>query len=80
LAEAVKKLKGNSSRWISEHGSTFAWQEGYGAFSVGQSQRQVVIDYIARQEAHHRKWSFEQEFETLLRKSGITYDPDRIFG
>jgi REP element-mobilizing transposase RayT len=80
LAKAVQELKGNSPRWLRERGVDFAWQEGYGAFSVSQSQKQIVADYIARQPEHHRKWSFEQEFMTLLRKSGAPYDPRYIFG
>jgi hypothetical protein len=76
----VQELKGNSPRWLRERGVDFAWQEGYGAFSVSQSQKQIVADYIARQPEHHRKWSFEQEFMTLLRKSGAPYDPRYIFG
>ena len=80
LAKAVQELKGNSSRWLRERGVDFAWQEGYGAFSVSQSQKQVVADYIAHQTEHHRKWSFEQEFMTLLQKSGATYDKRYVFG
>ncbi len=80
LAQAMRDLKGNSSRMLSEMGRRFAWQEGYGAFSVSHSQRQAVADYIANQEAHHRKWSFEQEFVTLLRKAGVEYDPRFVFG
>src|SRR5271157_668778 len=80
LAKAMKELKGSSSRWLHEHEYRFAWQEGYGAFSVSQSQRQTVIDYIDRQAEHHSKWSFEQEFMTLLRKSGVEYDPRFVFG
>jgi REP element-mobilizing transposase RayT len=80
LAKAVQELKGNSSRWLHEYGVRFAWQEGYGAFSVSQSQRQVVADYIAHQAEHHRKWSFEHEFMTLLRKSGAAYDARYVFG
>ena len=80
LAKAIQELKGNSSRWFHEHGVRFEWQEGYGAFSVSQSQKQVVANYIERQAEHHRKWSFEQEFMTLLRKSGVTYDPRYVFG
>ena len=57
-----------------ERGVRFDWQEGYGAFSVSQSHKQVVADYIAHQVEHHRKWSFEQEFMTLLSKSGAAYD------
>ena len=80
LATALRELKAHSSRWMREHGQRFAWQEGYGAFSVSQSQRQVVMDYIAAQETHHAKWSFEQEFMTLLRKSGVEYDARFVFG
>jgi putative transposase len=80
LAKAAQELKGNSSRWLRERGVPFAWQEGYGAFSVSQSQKKVVADYIARQPEHHNKWTFEQEFMTLLRKSGASYDARYIFG
>ncbi len=80
LAKAIQELKGNSSRWLHERGVRFEWQEGYGAFSVSQSQKQVVANYIARQSEHHQKWSFEQELMTLLRKSGATYDPRYVFG
>ena len=80
IAQAMQELKGNSSRWLNERGVRFAWQEGYAAFSVSYSQRQVVASYIARQEEHHRKWSFEQEFLALLKKSGVAYDPQYVFG
>jgi len=80
IAKAVQELKGSSSRWLHEHGYSFAWQEGYGAFSVSQSQKQTVIDYIDGQTEHHRKWSFEQEFMTLLKKSGMEYDSRFVFG
>ncbi len=80
LATALRELNAHSSRGMGEHGCRFVWQEGYGAFSVSKAQQQVVIDYIGRQEEHHRKWSFEQEFLTLLRKSGIEYDPRFVFG
>jgi REP element-mobilizing transposase RayT len=80
LSRAMQDLKGNSSRWLAELSGRFAWQQGYGAFSVSESNRQVVIDYIANQEQHHRKWSFEQEFLTLLKKSKIEIDPKYVFG
>ena len=80
LAKAVQELKGNSSRWLRERGILFTWQEGYGAFSVSQSQKGVVVNYIGGQAEHHRKWSFEQEFVTLLRKSGAAYDTRYVFG
>ena len=80
LAKVVQELKGNTSRWLNELKSQFAWQQGYSAFSVSQSQRKVVIDYIDGQTEHHAKWSFEQEFLTLLKKSGIAYDPRFVWG
>ena len=80
LSKAVQELKGNASRWLNEVKPGFAWQQGYSAFSVSQSQRQVVIDYIDRQTEHHAKWSFEQEYLTLLKKSGVAYDERFVFG
>lgn len=80
LSKSVQEIKGNSSRWLRERGIRFAWQEGYGAFGVSQSQKEVVAEYIGCQAEHHRKWSFEQEFMTLLRKSGGAYDERYVFG
>ncbi len=80
LSRAMQDLKGNSSRWLAGLSCRFAWQQGYGAFSVSESRRQVVIEYIANQEQHHRKWTFEQEFLTLLKKSKIEIDPKYMFG
>ena len=80
LAKAIQELKGNSSRWLNQHGSAFAWQEGYAAFSVSASNKRAVMAYIAEQPRHHAKRSFEQEFVAMLRKSEIDYDPRFIFG
>jgi len=80
LAKAVQELKGNTSRWLNELQPRFAWQQGYGAFSVSQSQRRAVIDYIDDQARHHAKWTFEQEFLTLVQKAEIAYDPRFVFG
>ena len=77
LAQAVQKLKGNSSRWM---GAGFSWQEGYGAFSVSPSQVNVVKRYIQCQEQHHRKRSFEEEFTAFLRHCGIEYDERFVLG
>lgn len=77
LGTAVQKLKGSSSRWL---GKEFAWQQGYGAFSVSPSQVPKVKRYIAGQEEHHRKRSFEEEFTEMLRKCGVEYDPRFVFG
>jgi len=80
LSKAVQELKGNTSRWLNELKPGFGWQQGYSAFSVCQSQRQTVIDYIDGQTEHHAAWSFEQEYLTLLKKSGIAYDSRFVFG
>ena len=80
ISEAVKKIKANSSGWTSDEIGKFAWQEGYGAFSVSRSNIAAVIRYIQNQEKHHRKMTFEQEFVALLEKHGIEYDPKYVFG
>ena len=81
LAKAVQLLKGSSSKWMNENGAgDFAWQEGYGAFSVSASHTQSVIEYIRNQEQHHAKRNFDGEFLELLRLYGISYDPAYVFG
>jgi putative transposase len=80
VAKAVQVLKANSSRWVSEHGIDFSWQEGYGAFSVSASNVAAVREYIDHQAEHHARRSFEDEFIALLRKSGVAYDPVAVFG
>ena len=79
-AEVVSLIKANSSRWMNEHGNKFSWQEGYGAFSVSKSNLETVTRYIANQEQHHRKMTFEEEFIGFLEKLGIDYDPKYVFG
>jgi hypothetical protein len=73
-------LKANSSGWIRQHGIAFAWQEGYGAFSVSSSNKTAVREYIEHQAEHHRSRSFETEFETMIRKSGMRFDSVEAFG
>jgi putative transposase len=83
LAKTVQILKSCSSKWLNDTGSAgsnFAWQEGYGAFSVSASQTEDVIRYIANQAAHHAKQSFENEFLQFLKKYGVAYDPTRVLG
>jgi REP element-mobilizing transposase RayT len=80
LAKAISVVKANSARWMNEHETKFAWQQGYGAFSVSASNLGTVKRYIANQERHHRKKTYEQEFEGLLRKHGIPFDPKYVFG
>ena len=79
VAEAVQKLKANSSRWLGEHGVKFQWQEGYGVFSVSSSMVTTVQAYIRTQKEHHQKRSFENEFRALLEKSGVAFDTERLF-
>jgi REP element-mobilizing transposase RayT len=80
LSKAVNLLKANSSRWMNEHGRDFAWQDGYGAFSVSESNTEAVVKYIRDQEKHHRKVSFEEEYLKFLKKHGIEFDPKHVFG
>jgi len=81
LAKAVQLIKGASSRWMHEkHTRDFAWQEGYGAFTVGISQKDDTIGYIRSQAEHHRKRSFEEEFVAFLKKHGVEYDPQYVWG
>jgi REP element-mobilizing transposase RayT len=79
LAKAMQELKANTSRWLRETSAKFQWQEGYGAFSVSQSQRVTVAEYIANQAEHHRTRSFEEEFLAMLQRSGIPFDPRYVF-
>ena len=77
VADAVKKIKANSSKWVHEQRllpPAFAWQTGYGAFSVSPSKAQEVIRYIQNQELHHQKVSFEEEYLAFLKHHRIEYD------
>jgi putative transposase len=80
VAEVARVVKANSSRWVREKGNTdFAWQTGYGAFSVSESNVAAVSKYIATQEEHHRKRSFQDEFVAFLKKNKIAYDERYIW-
>ena len=76
IADVVRDLKAVSSRWIHEEigQGKFAWQEGYGAFTVSPSQREIVREYITKQEEHHRVRTFQEEYVELLKRSGVEYD------
>ena len=80
VAKAVQVSKANSSRWLSQHGLDFAWQEGCGAFSVSSSNKEAVTDYIEHQAEHQQTRSYEGEFEAMLRKSGIAFDAKDALG
>ena len=75
LADVIREIKRGSSVWVHQHGArTFAWQAGYGAFTVSPSQLDKVKRYIANQMEHHRKKTFEEEYVELLRLSGVEVD------
>jgi REP-associated tyrosine transposase len=77
IAEIVYQTKRGSSRWIKTQGSEFRqfhWQNGYGAFSVSQSHVEQVRRYIASQEEHHRKVTFQDELREFLKRYEVEYD------
>jgi putative transposase len=79
LVDLLRAIKAGSSGWINKR-SRFAWQEGYGAFSVSESSAKTVHRYIQNQKEHHRKRSFEEEWTSLLEHHGIEFDPAKPFG
>ncbi|HZR06395.1 MAG TPA: IS200/IS605 family transposase [Candidatus Udaeobacter sp.] len=81
IAKATQLLKGNSSKWIREtfpKMRSFAWQEGYGAFSVGISGIDATVNYIRNQTEHHQTRSFRAEFIAMLQKHGFTYQESML--
>jgi REP element-mobilizing transposase RayT len=83
IARAVQLIKGNSSKWIHDtfpQYRHFAWQEGYGAFSVSVSQIEKTVTYITNQQEHHRLKTFEEEFVQFLKKHKIDYDERYVWG
>jgi REP element-mobilizing transposase RayT len=81
IADAMRVAKTNSSRWVREKwpGARFSWQTGYGAFSVSRSNVPDVMEYIRKQDEHHKRISFQDEFLALLKKHGVTYDEKYIW-
>ena len=76
-AEVIKELKRGSNLWIRERFPQivkFSWQAGYGAFSVSTSNLDSVRQYIEKQEEHHQRYSFQDEFRSLLTKHGLSFD------
>ena len=70
LSDLMQDVKGDSSKWINQRGfinGKFSWQEGYGGFSYSKSQVDNVIDYIKRQEIHHRRKTFTEEYLESVR-------------
>jgi putative transposase len=80
LATWLRTVKANSSKWMNENGHLFAWQRGYGAFSVSSSNLENVCRYVREQERHHARLRFEDEFVALLKKHGVEYTAEHVFG
>jgi putative transposase len=72
FSDFMRELKANSSKWVNENTHRkFAWQRRCGAFTVSESQFEIVRNYIRKQEEHHKKFDFKQEFESLLTANKI---------
>ena len=75
ISEMLRRIKGNSSKWVGDqYRLAFAWQRGYAAFSVSQSLAGKVRRYVQNQKEHHKKVSFQDELILLLDKHGVEYD------
>ena len=82
VAELVRLLKSNSSKWIRQRFPKRdwpGWQTGYGAFSVSKSNLADVVEYINQQEAHHKVMSFQEEFTKFLERHDVPYDPRYVW-
>jgi len=82
VADSLRTIKSNSSGWVHEafpRLRDFAWQEGYGAFSVSASGIPRVVSYIETQREHHHSVSFCEEFIALLERHGIEYDQEYLW-
>ena len=82
VSNAMQLIKGGSSKWIHEtfpEHRSFAWQEGYGAFSIGISDVERTVNYINNQAEHHGKMDFKAEFLAFLKRHDVEYDERFIF-
>ena len=82
LSKLVEEIKSHSSRWIKTKGEQyrlFAWQGGYGAFSVSSSLHDRTKRYIENQENHHKKMTFRDEYLLFLKQYGINYDEQYLW-
>jgi REP element-mobilizing transposase RayT len=82
LSKLMEEIKKSSSKWIRTKGPglrTFGWQDGYGAFTIGQSQVEALQQYIARQKERHKKQTFEEELVMLLKRYQVPYDERYIW-
>ena len=79
IADAVRVIKTNSSKWLHDQVRGFAWQEKYSAFSVSRSNVDAVAKFINAQEKHHGRRTFQEELLELLEEHGVEYDPRYIW-
>ena len=82
IADFINAVKANSSKWINHQHylkRKFQWQEGYGAFSYANSQRDIVVKNIMNQEELHRTRTFKEEYIKMLNDLGIDYDDKNLF-
>ena len=80
-SEMLQQIKARSSKWVNEtfpHLGHFAWQEGYGGFTVSASRVPAVKDYVASQKEHHQRQDFRTEFLELLRRHGLEFDENQV--
>ena len=83
VSDLIEKIKASSSKWINDHKKFpghFEWQRGYGGFSYSKSQRNMVIQYVMKQEEHHKdKLSFKEEYLKMLNDFGIEFENTYLF-
>ncbi len=82
LSDLVRDVKRDSTNFVNHEvlpNGKFGWQEGFGAFSYSHSQIDAVVKYIMNQEEHHRRKTFREEYETLLKKCNVAYDNRYLF-
>ena len=82
VSKLVEEIKRGSSKWMKTKGSryiNFAWQRGYGVFSIGQSGYENLRQYIQKQKEHHQKFTFQEEYRNFLKKYCIAYDEKYVW-
>jgi len=81
VSDVLRDVKSDSSEWFHKtyRRTAFAWQEGYGAFTVSPTEKQRVFRYIENQQEHHRHVGFQEEYVKMLQLAEIEYDPKFVF-
>jgi putative transposase len=82
LSDTMRDVKSNSSKWLNKKGilkADFAWQDGFGGFSISKTHLDSVYNYIKNQEEHHKKVTFKEEYLKLLRKNDVVFEEKWIF-